>query len=319
MAAPDGFAEGMLPSAVNNSAREVMAQVRRWAEQVVSNFYAADTGIANAYNITPGITPATYTTGAFYLMRAATSNTSLTPTFAVNGMTDTTIQKQGLQLIEDDIGVNDIVALVYDGTNFQLLNPRAPVLPDGAVTSPSLAFASDPDTGFYRAGAGSIGGAADGVQWLNVTSAGEVTLPKQPSFFANVGSTISDVTGNGTAYVVVFDTEVFDQNADFNNATGIFTAPVTGRYQFNTNVRTTQLGTATQVNIEIVASNRTILQVDAFVASTFTTKGSTLSTLVDMDAADTAKVQITVIGTGADTADVVAAGLGATFSGFLAN
>lgn len=164
----------------------------------------------------------------------------------------------------------------------------------------------------------SLGGTLGTNNFERVSSAGEVTHPLKPAFYAYLSANAENVTGNSTAYAIVFDSERFDQNADFNISTGVFTAPVTGKYQLNANVRLTQLGTATQVNLEIVASNETVLQIDAFVASTFTTKGSTLSTLVDMDAADTAFVRVTVIGTGADTADVITSGRGTSFSGFLA-
>jgi hypothetical protein len=37
-APPDGFPEGMAPSAVNNSCREMMAAIKRWVDDNTSNF-----------------------------------------------------------------------------------------------------------------------------------------------------------------------------------------------------------------------------------------------------------------------------------------
>ena len=49
-------------------------------------------------------------------------------------------------------------------------------------------------------------------------------------FLAYNSSTDSNVTGDETDYTVVCDTEVFDTGADYNNSTGVFTAPETGKY-----------------------------------------------------------------------------------------
>ena len=59
-----------------------------------------------------------------------------------------------------------------------------------------------------------------------------MTKPLQPAFLANKSGASNNVTGGGTGYDFASFTEVYDQNADFNASTGVFTAPVTGRYLF---------------------------------------------------------------------------------------
>lgn len=71
------------------------------------------------------------------------------------------------------------------------------------------------------------------------TTVGYVNRPgitrssQQPAFQAYLGSTASNVTGDGTAYSVVYDTKAYDQNTNFNTGTGVFVAPYAGVYNFN--------------------------------------------------------------------------------------
>lgn len=144
----------------------------------------------------------------------------------------------------------------------------------------------------------------------------EIALPLQPCFLATAGGAQDNVTGDGTAYTVLFATEIFDQNADFASPT--FTAPVAGRYRFNIGLFLDQLGAAhTTIIINLVASNRTLS-----IYRKVGTEGSTErcingSVLVDMDAADTASVTVTVVG-GTKVVDIPNNGQYTYFSGELA-
>jgi len=55
-------------------------------------------------------------------------------------------------------------------------------------------------------------------------------------FLAFLSATVNNVTGDATAYTVIFDTEVFDIAGNYNNATGIFTCSVAGTYIFSTSI-----------------------------------------------------------------------------------
>lgn len=62
----------------------------------------------------------------------------------------------------------------------------------------------------------------------------QITKPLISAFSARVGSSVLTVTGDGTNYTIIADTEVFDQNADYNTGTGVYTAPVAANgYCFN--------------------------------------------------------------------------------------
>ena len=73
----------------------------------------------------------------------------------------------------------------------------------------------------------------------------------QPAFCAYRSSLQANVTGNGTAVSLVYDTELYDITNNYNNATGVFTAPVDGLYSFTASFLSVPANNATQVYIYI--------------------------------------------------------------------
>lgn len=143
---------------------------------------------------------------------------------------------------------------------------------------------------------------------MRMSTAGEVTSPLQPAFLAYRSANVSNVTGAGTVYTPVFDSEIFDQGGDYNAASGIFTAPVTGRYHFSFGVGMFGLAvTMTDCTLALVTSNRTynLYEGNPFVAADPGASQEFIgSTYADMDANDTAIVNITISNAAGDTADL---------------
>lgn len=127
---------------------------------------------------------------------------------------------------------------------------------------------------------------------------GERTMPLQPSFQSYLNSSVVNATGDGTVYTIVYDTEVFDQGSDFNNATGVFTAPVAGRYMFSCVVSLAALGAAhTSGNLNIVTTGRTyVVNLSSYGAMRSVANGLVIggTVIANMAAGDTATVTITV-------------------------
>jgi hypothetical protein len=191
------------------------------------------------------------------------------------------------------------------GNDFRSENASGPTLINEAVTgtNPTLSpRVGDYDTGIGSSAANQLSLITAGAQGVGISSAGEVTKPLTPAFLATRSSAANNVTGNGTTYTVDFNNEVFDQNADFSSTT--FTAPVTGRYRLTAGALAYGFTEAniTAARIDLVTSNRTYR---------WSAKNAwanempfSISVLADMDAADTATVQITMSGEASDLADI---------------
>ena len=133
---------------------------------------------------------------------------------------------------------------------------------------------------------------------------GIITKPLQPAFNATVASAFTISVG---AYQdVVFGTERFDQNADYDTSNGIFTAPVTGRYLFTSSLYLYNSldSAAAYYYMRLNTSNETV---DVYFATASFLNEDTngwnfqVSSIQDMDASDTAKIQIYQVGGSAQT------------------
>lgn len=150
----------------------------------------------------------------------------------------------------------------------------------------------------------SVGTALGTNDYEVVTTAGIITYPLQVAFLAYLASTANNKTGNGTAYTLGTDalTKIFDQGSNFNT-NGTFTSPVTARYNLGSSIMVTGCTIASTFTNWIQTSNRNYYNyfVRAAGAGNMTMKNNVLA---DMDAADTAVVNITVTGEAADTDDI---------------
>ena len=179
---------------------------------------------------------------------------------------------------------------------------------DGGVLASAAVFTGNVDLGsnLLVGNAGSTG--------ITISANGEVTMAAQPAVLAYNSAQDTNVTGNNTVATVDFDTEVFDQNADF--ASDTFTAPVTGRYMISAAVRlSAYTASANDGHVRIVTSNRTYYNINLS-HSESTTWVIQATVLADMDAADTCTIAAVVGGEGSDVVEIDA-DLGTRFSAYL--
>ena len=121
----------------------------------------------------------------------------------------------------------------------------------------------------------------------------ELTLPNQPAFHVKTSSLQADIAVN-TNVTVVYDSETYDVGSNF--ASNTFTAPVTGKYFLCYSIYLQNLDTASNYyEAYINSSNRdyyaSTIDPD-FGDADFNYFSLTGSSIVDMDANDTAKILI---------------------------
>ena len=132
------------------------------------------------------------------------------------------------------------------------------------------------------------------------------TSPTQPCVLAITTSEISNVTGDGADYAMVFDGEVFDQNADF--ASNTFTAPVGGKYLISVGIMIS--GTTAVAHqyiiVKMLATNRTVrAHHESYLANNIRDRHWINAVrIIDMDATDTLTIQLTVNSEASNVIDI---------------
>lgn len=154
---------------------------------------------------------------------------------------------------------------------------------------------------YYRISQGSALGANDTIV---ITDSGEITRPLQPAFLATINDYINNQTGDGSVYTVAYSVEYFDNGGDYNNGTYTFAAPITGKYRFKASILANEVASNhTSGYLQIVTSNRIYRSnvinywaphVGTGVNAQINIGHVTL--LCDMDASDTAIVQVSISG-----------------------
>lgn len=146
-----------------------------------SNYFADASGAPNQITVTVSA-PLTfaYTTGILLQVRLANTNTSTTVNINVNTLGNKlVILNDGTAPPVGALTAASILDLIYDGTSFRVMSQRATstittgLFGDGSAGSPSISFASDPDTGVYHIGANNFGFSTGGTLRGQIDTSGQ--------------------------------------------------------------------------------------------------------------------------------------------------
>ena len=143
-----------------------------------------------------------------------------------------------------------------------------------------------------------------------MTAAGERTMPLQPAFLAHLASNDNNRVGQNPYNIGtnVAYTEIYDQNADFNT-NGTFTASITGRYLFYASIKIGEITAGMRTSqVQMFTSNRTYesqLRSAAAIRDSSNIASWVAEAIADMDAADTAILNMYISGGVTDTADIL--------------
>lgn len=190
----------------------------------------------------------------------------------------------------------------------------------GAQFSWGIANSGSATDPFVIVGPGNLSSTA----FFKLSSTGCLNLPLQPCFWAQKTVTSTNATGDGTIYSVICDSELFDQSNSYDHVTGLFTAPIDGKYVFYFVIGGGAFGAAHTYSVSDFWRNgaaQLVGQVFNPFAVCELTGGFTTNwmghVILSLSAAETVGIRVQV-SNGTKTVSVIGGGNGSTtFSGFL--
>lgn len=274
-AAPNGFPEGMPPSGVNDAAREVMAAVAR---------YRADTDGVNTSSGTDTITLSAsrtmtaYAQGDMYTFKAGGTNTG-PATLNVDSLGAKAVQFNGTALAGGEIVSGLMYTVVYDGTQFQLINAASYPAIDITTLEVTNIKAKD------GTAAASIANSTGKVTITSELSVDNLNLSGNTLSSTNANGNIA-ITPNGTGEVDISKVDIDSGTID---GTTIATSDITVGAGKTLNV---SAGTLTLANDQISGDK---VEGGTIAATTITTLTSTTGNITTVNATtvDTTNIEVT--------------------------
>lgn len=197
-APPDGAPEGMLPSAVNDTMRDMMAQIRDVGDGIRDGTYtmtaakitggtitgAAFTGntftspviSGGSINNTP-IGASTANTGAFTTLSASGATTFSGATVVSGSLTANTFSSSGATITGGSINSTAIGGTTAAAGKFTTLEATGvTTVQAGTVSAPALTTTGDTNTGIFFPAADTIAFTEGGAESMRITSGGDVIV-----------------------------------------------------------------------------------------------------------------------------------------------
>jgi hypothetical protein len=172
-------------------------------------------------------------------------------------------------------------------------------------------------TATYPATAGTSGNVltSDGTNWNSTAPASLV------GFSANASANISNVSGDGTQYQILFDQTSLDTASAFNTSTGLYTFPNTGLWLITGLFFPFNLGvghTLVLMSLQTTSINYGLLYFNPVAMASGTQINMTYSTIIQATVGETAYLKFEAAGS-TKTVGIGGGALGASFNGVLLN
>ncbi len=287
----------------------------------LSSYTQGDMLYASATNVLAKL--AKNTSATRYLSNTGTSNN---PAWAQVDLSTGVTGNLGTSHLNGGSGAGNTVYWRGDGVWSQVslssdVNSTLPVANGGtgktSVTSYAVLCGGTTSTGDFQ----SI--ASVGTSGQVLTSNGAGALPTFQNVSSGTGTTgfsaylaanANNVTGNGTLYTIIADTENYDISSDYNTGTGTFTTPTTGKYLIWWQVFAGGLTAShTAATLEFTASIGYVYSMNIGAIRNASTNQTLIvgSKVVQLSASDTVNMKIQVSNGGSDDVDIIG-GLGNT-------
>ena len=195
------WAEGMAPSAVNNSARAEMASMAMWLGD--NSGVLASSGSSSAYTITSKQVSTALVDGYTIAARMHVANNA-SATLNVDGVGAKAIHLYaGTPVAGGEFLAGSIQHFTYNSASTcWVLHDYRPASissllgADGTVSAPTFSFSSDTDSGLYRIGANNVGMTMGGTKITDWSTAGVSITGTHTVSGKITGSSSMEVTGN---------------------------------------------------------------------------------------------------------------------------
>lgn len=152
-------------------------------------------------------------------------------------------------------------------------------------------FSTSTDLDIYNAQAGDIKFTTNAIERMRIDSSGRVTQPYQPAFYAYKSN--ANYTGNAT--ITSWNGVPLNIGGHFNGTTGVFTAPIAGKYFFSGRALLNQTNSAGYYYLDFVYNGATASRMYKYVpASTY--ESFDISLMYNLNANDTVNLEVQVAG-----------------------